>query len=352
MNSIKNKEYFQNNLIRILDDLSIKKLSSSEINFLKKKRILITGVSGVIGINLLFFFNKLSNNKKLSIHIDGTYNTSLFKFVKDHFKKNEKVNFIKIDLSKKKLIERKKYDLIFHCAGYGQPSKFLKHKDSTYKLNSNAIMNLKKNLKKNSKFVYMSTSEIYSGNNQKCTEKSIGSTGPHHARSSYIDSKKFGESYVVNCFSDYLIFRACLIYGPGVKMSDERVINQVMVRGIKNKTIDVFGGLKQFRSNLHISDAVNMIVKTLSKSKNQTFNLSNHKKTTLGKIFKLIGKLSKKKIVYHKSKMSGAPKVINICNNKILKVTNYKISTKIEKGLLKTLQWYQNLISVNVVNKF
>ena len=85
MNSIKNKEYFHNNLIRILDDLSIKKLSSSEINFLKKKRILITGVSGVIGINLLFFFNKLSNNKKLSIHIDGTYNTSLFKFVKDHF---------------------------------------------------------------------------------------------------------------------------------------------------------------------------------------------------------------------------------------------------------------------------
>ena len=54
---IKNKEYFHNNLIRILDDLSIKKLSSSEINFLKKKRILITGVSGVIGINLLFFFN-------------------------------------------------------------------------------------------------------------------------------------------------------------------------------------------------------------------------------------------------------------------------------------------------------
>ena len=37
MNSIKNKEYFHNNLIRILDDLSIKKLSSGEINFLKKK---------------------------------------------------------------------------------------------------------------------------------------------------------------------------------------------------------------------------------------------------------------------------------------------------------------------------
>ena len=39
-----------------------------------------------------------------------------------------------------------KYDLIFHCAGYGQPAKFMKYKSSTYKLNSLTIMNLKKYL--------------------------------------------------------------------------------------------------------------------------------------------------------------------------------------------------------------
>ena len=113
----------------------------------------------------------------------------------------------------------------------------------------------------------MSSTEIYSGNNQTCNENSIGSTGPNHTRSSYIDSKKFGESYIVNCFDDYLILRACLIYGPGGKINDERVINQVIVRGIKNKNIDVFGGLDQLRSNLYTSDAINMIIKALTKKK-------------------------------------------------------------------------------------
>ena len=343
MNLIKNKKLAENNLIENLNAIDIKKLSGKEINFFNNKKILITGVSGVIGINLLFFFNKLNVEEKRSIHIDGTYNISLFDFVKKYFKKNKKINFIKIDLTKNKIKKDKKYDFIFHCAGYGQPSKFLKYKNSTYKLNSNTIIDLKNNLRKNAKFIYLSTTEIYSGNEKKCTEENVGNTGPTHPRSSYIDSKKFGESFIVNCFDRYVIFRACLIYGPGAKLNDERVLNQVILRAIKNDEIDIYGGLNQLRSNLFISDAVNMMIKTVVKTKNQIFNLNNHKMITLGKIFSMIGKISSKKINNHGSKLIGSPKVIKISNNKILKKTNYKISVDIKEGLLKTISWYKNL---------
>jgi len=343
MNLINNKKLVENNLIKNLNEIDIKKISKKEINFFNNKKILITGVSGIIGINLLFFFNKLNVEKRKTIHVDGTYNTSLFDFVKKYFKKNRKINFLKIDLNKNRIKKDKKYDLIFHCAGYGQPSKFLKYKSSTYKLNSNTIIDLKNNLKKNSKFIYLSTTEIYSGNEKKCTEDSIGNTGSTHPRSSYIDSKRFGESFIVNCFDNYTIFRACLIYGPGAKLNDERVLNQVILRAIKNKEIDIYGGLNQLRSNLFISDAVNMMIKTVVKTKNQIFNLNNHKMITLGKIFSMIGKISNKKINNHGSKMLGSPKVIKIANNKILKKINYKISVDIKEGLLKTINWYKNL---------
>ena len=56
MNLIKSQKNYHNSLIRILNDLNIKKLNNKDINFFKKKKILITGVSGLIGINLLFFF--------------------------------------------------------------------------------------------------------------------------------------------------------------------------------------------------------------------------------------------------------------------------------------------------------
>ena len=344
--NLNNKKLATNKLIENLNEIDIKKISVNEINFFNNKRILITGVSGIIGINLLFFFNKLNVEKRKNIYVDGTYNTSLFEFVKKYFKKNKKINFFKLNLNKKRIKKSKKYDIIFHCAGYGQPSKFLKYKSSTYKLNSNTIIDLKNNLKKNSKFIYLSTTEIYSGNEKKCTEESVGNTGSTHPRSAYIDSKRFGESFIVNCFNNYTIFRACLIYGPGVKLNDERVLNQVILRAIKNKKIDIYGGLKQLRSNLFISDAIKMMVKITVKSKNQIFNLNNHKMITLGKIFSMIGKISNKKVVNRGSKMIGSPKVIRISNRKILKTINYKISVDIKEGLLRTIEWYKYLILV------
>ena len=64
------------------------------------------------------------------------------------------------------------------------------------------------------------------------------------------------------------------------------------------------------RSNLFISDAVIMIVKTVSKIKNKIFNLNNHKMIKLGKIISMIAKISKKKLYNHKSKMAGSQKQV------------------------------------------
>ena len=50
-------------------------------------------------------------------------------------------------------------------------------------------------------------------------------------------------------------------------MNDERVLNQVILRAIKNKKIDVYGGLKQFRSNFFVTDAIIMMIKSLSHKK-------------------------------------------------------------------------------------
>jgi len=331
-------------LLDILRSIELDKINKQEINFFKNKRILITGASGIIGINLLFFFNILNEKKNSKIFIDGTYNTFLFSFVKNYFKNNKFINFNKIDLSKKKLSRKKKYDLIFHCAGYGQPSKFLKYSNSTFKLNSSTIMEMEKNLKDNGKFIYMSTTEIYSGNSKLCNENDIGKTTPLHPRSAYIESKKFGESYLINSKMNFLIYRVCLTYGPGAKLNDERILNLLLLRSIKNKHIDIYGGLNQIRSNLYISDAIKMIIKSVSKYNREIFNISNNKMTSLKKMVNIISKLSGKKIKNHKSFLKGSPKVVKISNKKIINSINYKISTSLFTGLIKTFKWYSNLV--------
>ena len=332
-------------LLNILTLVDLKNISEDEINYFKNKKILITGVSGVIGINLLFFFNALTDQKKIRIDVEGTYKTSLFTFIKNFFKKKKLIKFTKIDLTKKNIDFKKKYDLIFHCAGYGQPSKFTKYSKSIYKLNSSTIMDLEKNLKKNGKFIYMSTTEIYSGNINVCNENDIGNTTTHHPRSSYIESKKFGESYLINSIKNFIIYRVCLIFGPGAKLNDERILNLLLLRSIKKNQIDIYGGLNQVRSNLFISDAINMIIKSTVKFNNQVFNISNHKMTTLGEMVKIISKLSNKKIKNYKGFLKGSPNIIRISNKKILNAIDYKILVGLKEGLLKTYSWYKYLIT-------
>ncbi len=345
MNSLNNKFKKDIPLIDILKSIDLSKITKKEIDYFSNKKILITGVSGLIGINLLFFFDNVIKKKKISMKIDGTFNSSLFSFVKNYFKKNRFINFKKIDLSKIKINGKKKYDLIFHCAGYGQPSKFLKDADSTFKLNSSTIINLKENLKKNGKFIYMSSSEIYSGNTSLCNESDIGNTTPSHPRAPYIESKKFGETYLINDYKNYLIFRACLIYGQGTKLNDDRLLNSLLIRSIKNKFIDIYGGLNQLRSNLYISDAIKMIIKGTVKFDREIFNISNHKMTTIGQMVNIISKFSKKKVRKNKSFIKGSPKIIKISNKKILKSINYKITTNLKDGLIETYKWYSALIN-------
>ena len=166
-----------------------------------------------------------------------------------------------------------------------------------------------------------------------------------HTRSPYIESKKFGESYLINGINNFLIYRVCLTYGPGAKINDERILNLLLLRSIKNKKIDIYGGLKQLRSNLYIDDAINMIIKSTVKYNRQIFNINNHKMTTINEMVKIISNISQKNVVKHKSFLKGSPKIIKISNKKILKAVNYKISTSLKDGLLKTYKWYLNLIN-------
>ena len=53
-----------------------------------------------------------------------------------------------MDLSKKELPDKKKYDYIVHLATYGQPKKFLADPLKTFFLNTSLLKNLILSLKK------------------------------------------------------------------------------------------------------------------------------------------------------------------------------------------------------------
>ena len=66
MSFVNQKKIKNNQLLGFLNKIDLTEISHKESNFFNNKRILITGVSGIIGINLLFFLIHLLKIEKLN----------------------------------------------------------------------------------------------------------------------------------------------------------------------------------------------------------------------------------------------------------------------------------------------
>ena len=112
---------------------------------------------------------------------------------------------------------------------------FTKHKLDTIAVNTSFLLKLFKYLKPNGKFLYISSSEVYSGATPSHTEEMIGTTTPQHPRACYIEGKRCGEA-ICTAYREqgyYVkIARLALAYGPGTKAHDTRVINEFIEKNI------------------------------------------------------------------------------------------------------------------------
>jgi len=215
----------------IFEDIE-KVASRVDCSTLEGKKILVTGGTGLIGLYFLNFFTYLIKNRNMSILVDSISKTDPCKETKENF---PNVNFITLDLgASQELVFEANYDLIIHAAGYGQPKKFLADEINTMVLNGVATIKLARLLKQGGTFVFLSTSEVYLGSPSLPNKESdTGFVSSDHARAPYIIGKSFGETVLASLNRSGVntkIARIALAYGPGTKLDDERILNQLINR--------------------------------------------------------------------------------------------------------------------------
>ena len=175
-------------------------IKSVNLGYFKKKKILIFGSSGVIGQYFLILFINLFKNK-FSPNKVTLITKNKIPFYLDFLKKNKKITIINCNISEFDFTKIKRHDVIIFAGGYGQPSKFLQNPIETINLNTKILIKFISKLKKGGKFLFISSSEIYNGNNKKkLTEKDIGSTNTDDPRGCYIEAKRCGEA-IINAYN-------------------------------------------------------------------------------------------------------------------------------------------------------
>lgn len=334
---------------KIISDECSNIYSQNKFKFLKNKKILITGASGLVGQYLIGFFLQSLKTKYKPKKIFIITRTKLPKHL-NFIKKNKYFNHKCINLSNISKMNIGKFDYTIHGATYAQPLKFTKNEIETILLNTIVTNELIKITNKKGKFLFISSSELYSGSiKPKLKEEDIGTTNPSHFRSCYIDSKRCGET-IVNAYRkkgyDAKSARLCLAYGPGVKKDDDRVLNEFIKKALLDKKINLMEGKDSVRSYIYIVDAIKMLTNILFFSKESVYNVGGNQKISIFGLAKLITKKLKVPLVKIKNKKDAQSK----SNPILIDIGKYKKEfgnlkfTNIKKGLDKTIEWHKKII--------
>ncbi len=336
--------------------------SKKELNFLSSKKVIFTGGCGFIGyyfFNVIYLWNKKYKEKK----INYTILDNVKKIPK--WTNNNECNFIKKDINKLNGKFFDKYQVIIHGASIASPTFYRKYPINTMKANVLGLWKILESLKKNSTkkiLFFFSSSEVYGDADKKFIPTkenysgNVSFTGP---RACYDESKRFGETLVVN-YSKFYNFKSVIVrpfnnYGPGMKLNDKRVIPDIMKNIIYNNNIIIRSDGSPTRTFCYITDSIIGYLKALKKSKSgNIYNIGAKKpEISIKELAKLAKKVSRNILSYNKKiffkKSSEKDYLIDNPNRrcpdmkKSEKELKFRAKINLEKGLYKLLVYYLNL---------
>jgi UDP-glucuronate decarboxylase len=325
-------------------DRDIEHLSDlSELAWFAGKDVLITGASGLMGsyFSRVIMESRAGNARVANLSLVS--NTGLFPF-----EIGPEVNIIVGNLTNYELLEQlPQYDCVIHAAGYGQPGKFNANPFDSYFLNTSTTFHLIKKVKRGGKFLFFSSSEVYSGLTEgPFSEDMIGTTLPSHSRASYIEGKRGGE-FLINIANEKfeieaMALRLALAYGPGFKADDSRVLNHLIRQAIKNGEIRLMDQGRAWRTYCYARDAVELAIIAMIRGSERVYNLGGTSRIQIRQLANLVGRLLGVAVVvpeHENDFLPDAPNEVWLSLDKILSLAPNFDFVPLEEGVRRTIEW-------------
>ena len=319
------------------------------------KKVIVTGGAGFIGSNLVKFLLK---KKFFVINIDKlSYSANPYNL--KEIKKKNKYIFIKQDINNQKeilkILSKYRPDGIFNLAAETHVDRSIDSPENFIKSNILGVYNLLEavtkylsNNKKKTKFIHVSTDEVY-GDIKK--GKRANETYLYNPSSPYAASKASADQLIKSYIRTYkfpgIISKCCNNYGPN--QFPEKLIPKIIYNIINNRPITIYSKGHNIREWIYVQDHCEALLKIFYKGKiGDSYNIGSSQNLTniniakkLINIFKktLDAKNKKIQIKYVKDRPGHDLRyALNI--NKIKKKLKWKSKIKIDKGLSQTLHWY------------
>ncbi len=317
-------------------------------NIMGRKRILVTGGAGFIGSHLC---ERLLNDGHEVLCVDNFFTGSRENIV--HLLKNPYFEVIRHDITFPLYVE---VDEIYNLACPASPVHYQHDPVQTTKTSVHGAINMLGLAKRiGAKIFQASTSEVYGDPEIHPQPESYwGNVNPIGRRSCYDEGKRCAETL----FFDYhrqhgvkiKIARIFNTYGPRMHPDDGRVVSNFIVQAILSRPITIYGDGSQTRAFCYVEDLVDVIVQFMASEDSITgpLNIGNPAELTIldlaKKILEITGSESE---LLFRPLPSDDPRRRRPDISRVRKLLGWEPTTSLEKGLEKTIQYFQKYLKAN-----
>ncbi len=306
------------------------------------KRILVTGGAGFLGSHLC---DRLIKDGHDVLCVDNFFTGSKENI--SHLFSNSNFELIRHDVTFPLYVE---VDEIYNLACPASPIHYQLDPVQTTKTSVHGAINmlgLAKRLK--APIFQASTSEVY-GDPQvhPQTEDYWGHVNPIGSRSCYDEGKRCAETLFFDYRRQYnlsiKVGRIFNTYGPRMHPNDGRVVSNFIIQALQNKSITIYGDGNQTRSFCYVDDLIDAFIKFMETPNEITgpLNLGNPIEFTIRELAEMVIKLTNSTSnLSFVSLPSDDPKQRQPDLSKTIKTIDWTPSANLEKGLLKTITYFE-----------
>ena len=310
------------------------------------KKILITGASGLMGINLAYTLANSNGGSNLSL-----ISNSMPQYLLSNNLSNARIykrNLLDADA----LRDLPSFDVIIHAATYAQPTKFMADPSATVLLNSSTIVELFRKIELGGSFIFLSSSEVYGSTvDNVFTEETPLQIDQNNPRACYTTSKVIGELIVRELSNlkevNGISFRLSSVFGPGVKRGDTRVMSQLIDRALTKNSIELLDDGSTLRTFCYIEDAISLMLNSVIHPKFRLLNIGGNSETTILDLANLIGQRLNVPVLPGKNSdgIQGAPKKVLISSSKAKSIFDNFSYADFGFGLEETVRWHKSVLN-------
>ena len=331
------------------------------------KRLLIAGGAGFLGYyltqSMLYWNNVVKKSNRICITILDNFIRGKPKWL-IAIEKDENLIIIKHDITKALPNDIGDFQYIMHAASIASPSYYRKYPIETMDANVSGLRYLLEYSRKEKNkmiegFLFYSSSEIYGDptpENIPTPETYHGNVSCTGPRACYDESKRYAETLCVNFVRQYdlpiKIARPFNNYGPGLKITDRRVIPDFFRDILNERDIAIFSDGSPTRTFCYVADAIIGYFKILiGGRKGEAYNIGvEEPEITIRVLSERIVAIARKligysgKILYQIS--NDKDYLVNNPNRRCPALTKarselgYNPGISLDEGLRRSLIWY------------